>query len=419
MMTTMKAINQKAINQKVLTLTLSLMSLPVFAAEMDHSGMDMSMPGMDMSTPAKAKPTTGKTATVKATAIKTLPVSKSKAPVSAAQTKAAVQSKAKGIVAAQAQAEPAMDMSSMDHSAMDHSTIDHSGMDHSKMAAAPQMDMKDDSMDMSKMDHGGEMKGMDHGSMNHGGMSHGGMKMGAMQGGSAPADARSPDYSQGRDFGPIAPPHMMGTGTFANLLFNQLEVARDEGKTIASYDLEGWMGFDNNRLAIKAEGSTHNGDLEEARTELIWRQPWAAFWNTELGVRLDSGTGKDRTWLALGFQGTSPYWVDLSGTLYVGDAGRAALRLEATYDWRITQRLILQPTLESNIYSKNDPARDIGQGISDLQAGLRLRYDITRQFAPYIGVQTEQVYGKTAEYRRAKGESASQTMAVAGVRLWF
>ncbi|WP_410210161.1 copper resistance protein B [Aquirhabdus sp.] len=403
----------RAINQKLLTSMLCMMSLPAFAAEMEK-GMDMSMPGMDMSTPTKAKPATAR---------------KSKAIV-AAPAKVAVLAKAQVKAPKDtAKAMPAMDMSKMDHNQMNmkDGQMDMSKVDHS------QMNMKDDQMDMSKMDHSQmnmkegqmDMSNMDHSQMDMPGMDHGGMDMGGMtmgnkmQGGAAPADARSPDYSQGRDFGPIPPPHMMGTGTFANLLVNQLEVARDQGKTIANYDLEGWVGNDNNRLAIKAEGSTSNGDLEDARTELLWRKPVTTFWNTELGVRQDSGAGKDRTWLALGLQGISPYWVDLSGTVYVGDAGRAALRLEATYDWRITQRLILQPTLETNIYSKNDPAREIGRGVSDLQAGLRLRYDITRQFAPYIGVQTEQRYGKTAEYVRAKGESVSQTMAVAGVRLWF
>ena len=433
-MTTMTHQTAHRILPKLLILSLSMQSVSVWAAGMDHSQMDMShmdmsMPGMDMSAPAKAKPVLKK------------PASK-KMPPSKAKTSRHVEAHVhKHEVHAAPEAKPAMDMSQMDHGSMDMSDMDMAHEQKPKSVVSKtepsthdmaHMDMsKDhDADDMQGMDMGGmampaadhrAMDHADHGQMNMSGM--GGMSMGSMQGGSAPADARSPDYSQGRDFGPIAPPHMMGAGTMANLLINQLEVGRDfrqdHDKTITNYDVDAWVGTDWNRLALKAEGSTSNGDLEDARTELLWRRPVDVFWNSELGVRQDSGAGKDRTWLALGLQGISPYWVDLSGTVYVGDSGRAALRLEATYDWRITQRLILQPKLETNLYSKNDPARDIGQGVSDLQAGLRLRYEITRQFAPYIGVQTEQRYGKTAEYARAKGESASQTMAVAGVRLWF
>ena len=364
--------------KKILTLSVLMLSLPAFAAEtnMDHSGMDMSsMPGMDMKMPST-------------------------------KTKASVKKKSHPSHISKTSSEKSqpMDMSKMDHGSMDMSdgSMDKSKMDHDSM------NMGSGSMDMSKMDHGSmntgngsmDMSKMDHDSMNmgsgsmdmskmdHGSMNMGGMQMGKMQGGSAPANARSPDYSQGRDFGPIAPPEMMGNGMMMSMLFNQLEVASNHGKTIGGYDIDAWVGSDWNRIALKAEGDTTNSKLEDARTELLWRKPVDIFWNTELGVRQDSGVGKGRTWLALGLNGISPYWLDLGATVYFGDESRSALRLEATYDWRISQRLILQPTFETNLYSKDDPARDVGKGLSDVQAGLRLRYEITRQFAPYIGLET-------------------------------
>ena len=280
----------------------------------------------------------------------------------------------------------------MDHSSMpmSHGSMDHSGMDMSK-----------GSMDMSHMNHGA-------------------MNMGSMgKSGKAPLDARSPDYSQGRDFGPIAPPKMMGNGIMSSVLINQLEASSRHGQINSSYDVDAWLGTDWNRLALKAEGEAADSILEEARTELLWRKPVDTFWNTELGVRHDSGKEKRRTWLALGIDGMSPYWIDLGGTLYLANQNRAAVRLEATYDWRITQRVFLQPTVEANLYSKNDAERDIGKGLSDLQAGLRLRYEVRRQFAPYIGVEATRHYGKTADMLRVKGESISNTVAVAGVRIWF
>lgn len=301
-------------------------------------------------------------------------------------------------------------------------------MDHSKMQMNG-MDMGESSMDMSgmdmssgSMDHSGMdmSKGsMDMSHMKHGAMSMGSMNMGKMQGGKAPPDARSPDYSQGRDFGPIPPPKMMGNGIMGSVLFNQLEVASSQGKINSGYDVDAWVGTDWNRLALKAEGEAADSKLEDARTELLWRKPVDIFWNTELGVRHDSGKEKRRTWLALGINGMSPYWLDLSATAYVANQNRAALRLEATYDWRITQRVILQPTVETNLYSKDDAERDIGKGLSDLQAGLRLRYEVTRRFAPYIGVESTYQYGRTADMLRAKGESTNNAVVVAGVRLWF
>ena len=304
----------KKIMKNILTLSVLVLSLPVFAAE---PSMDMSsMSGMDMKMD--------------------MPKAKSKGVVKPKTHPRFVSKKTP-------QKTPSMDMSKMDHGSMDMSSgsMNMSKMDHGSM------DMSGGSMDMSKMDHDS--------------MDMGGMKMGKMQGGSAPADARSPDYSQGRDFGPIAPPEMMGNGIMMSVMFNQLEVAHSQGKTEGGYDIDAWVGSDWNRLALKAEGDTSNSKLEEARTELLWRKPVDIFWNTELGVRQDSGLGKGRTWLALGLNGISPYWLDFGGTVYIGDENRAALRLEATYDWRITQRLILQPTIETNIYSKDDPERDVGK----------------------------------------------------------
>jgi copper resistance protein B len=407
---------KKKIMKNILALSLLVLSLPVFAAE---PSMDMSsMSGMDMK---MDMPKTKSTRVVKPKAHPRTVGKKTPQKI------------------------PAMDMSNMDHGSMDMSkgSMDMSNMDHSSMDMSKgsmdmskmdhdSMDMSKGSMDMSNMDHGSmDMSKMDHSSMDmsngsmdmskmdHGSMNMGGMQMGNMQGGSAPPDARSPDYSQGRDFGPITPPEMMGNGIMMSVMFNQLEVARSQGRTEGGYDIDAWVGSDWNRIALKAEGDTTNSKLEDARTELLWRKPADIFWNTELGVRQDSGKGKGRTWLALGLNGISPYWLDLGGTVYIGDESRAALRLEATYDWRLTQRLILQPTIETNIYSKDDLARDVGKGLSDLQTGLRLRYEITRQFAPYIGVETVHQYGKTAKMLRANNEPTSKTVAVAGVRLWF
>lgn len=247
----------------------------------------------------------------------------------------------------------------------------------------------------------------------------GSMDMGSMQGGTAPADARDPDYSQGRDFGPIAPPHMMGNGIMMSMLFNHFEIGRSDGQTFGSYEFEGWLGDDWNRAVIKSEGGVEQGNLNIDRTELLWRKPLNIFWNTELGVRQDSGDMPDRTWLALGMNGVSPYWLELSATAYVADQGRTALQLSGEYDWRMTQRLILQPSVEANLYGKTDQKQEVGRGLSDTTVGLRLRYEVLRVFAPYMGVEQTRQYGKTADFLSLRGEKTSQTQVVAGVRFWF
>ena len=368
---------------KILAFSMLLITTPLWAKEMDMTSMEHMSSAQD-----KTKSSTTKQKVVTKTIKKSNPLP---------------------------QATPnhgAMNMSNMDHSSMDMSNMDHGSMDMSNMDHS--------SMDMSNMDHGSmDMSKMDHGSMGMSNMDHGSMKMGKMQGGRTPKDARSSDYSQGRDYGPIAPPHMMGNGIMMSALFDQLELSRNNDQTSGNYVFDGWIGNDWNRLALKAEGEIAKNKLEEARTELLWRKPIGIFWNTELGIRQDSGIEKSQSWLAMGVNGISPYWMELGATVYVAKDNRTALRAEATYDWRILQRVILQPSLEANLYGKTDVARNIGKGLSDIQAGMRLRYEVTRQFAPYIGIETTQQFGKTADLIKASGEKAQKTSAVAGIRFWF
>ena len=170
---------------------------------------------------------------------------------------------------------------------------------------------------------------------------------------------------------------------------------------------------------IKAEGEVAKGKLQEARTELLWGHAIATFWDTQLGVRYDSGVGPDRGWLAFGVQGLAPYWFEVDATAYAGENGRTALRLGAEYELLLTQKLILQPRIELNLYGKSDVERGIGSGLSEAQTGLRLRYEFTRQFAPYIGVERVSKFGQTADIARDEGEKSAVTRWVAGVRFWF
>jgi len=240
-----------------------------------------------------------------------------------------------------------------------------------------------------------------------------------MQGGNAPPNARSADYSDGVGYGPLGGAVMAGGKPLAMLLIDRLEYFDGRDGNGVALDAQGWYGTDANKLWVKAEGEHSDGRLQDLRTEVLWDRPVATYWDTQLGVRHDFGVGPDRTWAAFGVQGLAPYWFDVDATAYVGQSGRTALRFEAEYELLLTQRLILQPRFEANLYGRDDPQRHIGAGLSDAELGVRLRYEITRQFAPYVGVDFTRRFGKTADFVRAAGESVFEPQLVAGLHIWF
>lgn len=241
-----------------------------------------------------------------------------------------------------------------------------------------------------------------------------------MQGGSAPPDARDPHaYSDGYDFGPLPRPHMGDEHNFGSLLIDRLESARSDENASVAYDIQAWFGRDYDRLVIKAEGDYDGGDVEDARTELLWGHAVAAYWDSQVGVRHDSGIGPERNWIAFGFQGLAPYWFEVDAAFYLGANGRTALRAEAEYELLLTQKLILQPRAELNVYGKRDVERELGSGVSDARLGVRLRYEIRREFAPYVGLERVMRFGATADLVQADGADAQETRWVAGLRWWF
>ena len=255
-------------------------------------------------------------------------------------------------------------------------------------------------------------------------MDHGDMKM---QGGPAPADARDPHaYAGGYtlDGGQyaLAGPRQLSLAdehSFGTLLVDRLERVDTRAATSTAFDVQAWFGRNYDRFVLKAEGDYADGRLEEARTELLWGHAVASYWDAQLGLRHDTGEGPDRTWLAVGVQGLAPYWFELDATAYVGAAGRTALRVEAEYELPLTQRLVLQPRGEINLYGKKDEANGLGSGLADASIGVRLRYEISRRFAPYVGVAWGNKFGQTADLARAEGAPTRETRWVAGLRFWF
>lgn len=249
----------------------------------------------------------------------------------------------------------------------------------------------------------------------------GNMDMSGMQGGRAPSDARDPDYAEGEGMStmPGMAASMNDDARFGKLLLDQLEYVHAADANGIALDAQAYYGGDVDNIWLKVDGERSDGHLRDTRTEALWAHAATAFWDTQLGVRHDFGAGPARTWAAFGVQGLAPYWLDVEATAYVGQSGRTALRLEAEYDLLLTQRVILTPDLEINAYGKRDPARHLGAGVSNVELGLRLRYEVTRQFAPYVGVDWNRRVGGSADLARAAGEPAFDHAIVAGIHVWF
>ncbi len=242
----------------------------------------------------------------------------------------------------------------------------------------------------------------------------------SMQGGSAPPDARDPHaYSGGYDFGPIPPPRMGDTHLVHGLMVDRFERVRTHDNSSTAYEWRGWLGRDYERAVLKAEGSMDDGELQETRTELLWGHAVTTYWDTQLGMRYDGGMEPSRRWLAFGIQGLAPYWFEVDATVYIGEEGRSALRVNAEYELLLTQKLIVQPKIEASFYGKSDAARGQGSGLSDLTAGMRLRYEIRRELAPYVGIEWARQFSGTADFARAAGNDTNETRLVAGLRFWF
>jgi copper resistance protein B len=197
---------------------------------------------------------------------------------------------------------------------------------------------------------------------------------------------------------------------FAHLLVDQFE-ARLGASAAFWWDAQAWLGTDENRLYLLTEGEAANGRVTDGQDELLYARPISTFFDLQAGVRSDLDSDHNRSWAALGIAGLAPYFLQLSGTLYASDGGHYAARGTASYDLLLTQRLILTPAVELNAYSRSDSARQTGSGLSGIEAGLRLRYEITRKFAPYLGVSYER--------NVAPGVSFDATRVALGVRAWL
>lgn len=214
--------------------------------------------------------------------------------------------------------------------------------------------------------------------------------------------------------------HEHGGGSFSQVMLNIAEVQARKGRDGYRWDGEAWFGGDIDRLVIKTEGEgAFSGTAEDAEIDALYSRAVGPYFNLQAGVRQDLGSGPNRTHAAIGLEGLAPYWFEVEGMLYLSTKGDLLASLEAYYDQRITQRLILQPRIELNLAAQDVPESRLGSGFTDIELGLRLRYEIVREVAPYVGVSWDRSLGRTAGIARAAGDRRSSTNLVIGIRTWF
>ncbi len=187
------------------------------------------------------------------------------------------------------------------------------------------------------------------------------------------------------------------------------------------WDVQAWVGADDNKLWFKSEGTYLLDDekVEEAEVELLYSRNIATFWDLQMGVRHDFEPNPERTFAALGIQGLAPLWFEMETTAYLSEDGDLSAKIEIEYHMLLSQRLILQPRFETSIALQEVEAYGVGQGINDIELGVRLRYDIRREFAPYVGFSWSRKLGETADLAEAEGEEVDAASVVVGFRFWF
>lgn len=189
----------------------------------------------------------------------------------------------------------------------------------------------------------------------------------------------------------------------------------DEG-TLVTWDAYGWVGGDDVKVRLEAEGEAHDGDVEDSELRGFVSWNIAEFWDFQAGARYDFEPD-GLWWGAVGFHGMATYFFETDAHVFVSENGDAQLRLEQSIDFAVTQELFLEPHVELNAFAEDVPELGVGAGLSDIEVGLQLRYEFTRKFAPYLDLVYERAVGETAGLARAAGEDVEQTTLRIGLRV--
>jgi copper resistance protein B len=222
----------------------------------------------------------------------------------------------------------------------------------------------------------------------------------------------------GASFAATSPSFGMETAKPFHMVRAEVDASQPDGEDVLTWDGEAWIGGDRNKIWFKSEGDVVDGKTESAEVQALWSRNIAPFWDSQIGVRVDVEPDTT-TYLAVGLQGLSPYQFETEATAFVSERGDLSARFRQSLDLLFTQRLILEPHVEINAFGQDVAAEGIGAGLSDIEAGLQLRYEITRKFAPYLDLTIVRALGETAQITRSRGGDPEEAALRAGVRFWF
>lgn len=207
---------------------------------------------------------------------------------------------------------------------------------------------------------------------------------------------------------------------FAFFEADQFEYLVRHGDDAYRWDAQGWVGRDYDKVWFKTRGDgVMDGDVERAEVQLLYSRTVSAFWDVQLGARYDRNPDPAQAYATVGIQGLAPYWFEIDAAAFLSQEGDASARFEAEYDLLITQRLIAKSLAEVEVAAQDVEELGIGSGVTDIELGLRLRYEIVREVAPYVGVSWESKVGPTADIARRLGTDVDDVAFVMGIRWWF
>jgi copper resistance protein B len=207
---------------------------------------------------------------------------------------------------------------------------------------------------------------------------------------------------------------------YSLVMLDLAEVGFQKGREGYRFEGEAFTGGNINRFGVKFEGEGAFGEsIDDLELQALYSRAIAPYWNLQAGARYDIKPDPSRTYAMLGVEGMAPYWFKVNAATFLSTKGDVRARLEGSYDLRLTQKLILQPRIETNLSFQHIPAIGVGSGVTDFEAGLRLRYEIEQEIAPYIGVEWRKQFGDTARFTRAAGDDPSSVSLVVGIRIWF
>lgn len=221
------------------------------------------------------------------------------------------------------------------------------------------------------------------------------------------------------------PPPMETFMPFYWLGIDQLEWRGNDGVDEFRWDLQGWWGIDENKLWLKSEGeqTTSGASSADAEIQILYSRMVSAYWDVQVGARQDflfgSDPDRERTFAVLAVEGLAPLWFEIEPSLFVSDAGDVSFRVTTTYDIYVTQRLVAQPRFELNAAVQDASKFGVQRGVNDVELGLRVRYEIRREFAPYIGLNWLRQLGNTANLARRKAEDVDLLGVVVGLRIQY